>query len=84
MVGDGIDGIASRADGGRAYPRLEGWDHSRYLQAHLGAVVDAVEGGAPVTAYLHRSLVDDYEWGSSYRRLIAGLRAGDRSVLQTG
>ena len=77
-------------------------------------MVDAVESGAPVTAYLHWSLVDNYEWGSyeprlgifgidrdrgddgvrwletdadgrdsasTYRRLIAGLRAGDRSVL---
>ena len=105
------NGIVTRVHNGRAYPRLDGWDRPRYLRAHLGAVVDAIEGGAPVTAYLHWSLVDNYEWGSyeprlgifgmdrergnrwldtdadgqdsagAYRRLIAGLRAGDRSVL---
>ena len=65
----------------------------------------------PIGAYLHWSLVDNYEWGSyqprfgiygvdrergakiistdamgrdsaaAYRRLIEGLRSGDRSVL---
>ena len=93
-------------------PRLDGWDRPRYLRAHLaGRWSTAIDGGAPVTAYLHWSLVDNYEWGSyeprlgifgmdrergnrwldtdadgqdtagAYRRLIAGLRAGDRSVL---
>ena len=28
------------------------------------AVVDAIDAGRPVTAYLHWSLVDNYEWGS--------------------
>lgn len=111
------NGITTLVRNGRAYPRIDGWDRPRYLQTHLGAVVEAVEGGAPVAAYLHWSLVDNYEWGSyeprlgiygmdrarggqgvrwldtdadgrdsagTYRRLIAGLRAGDRSVLQVG
>ncbi len=111
------NGISTRVRRGRAYPRLDGWDRPRFLRAHLRAVVDGVEDGAPIGAYLHRSLVDGYEWGSYeprfgiygmdrargergarwldtdadgkdsagvYRRLIAGLRSGDRSVLQEG
>jgi len=111
------NGMATRVLRGRSYRRQDGWDRARYLRAHLGAVVEAVEGGAPVTAYLHWSLVDNYEWGSyeprfglygmdrargprgvrwletdatgtdaagAYRRLIAGLRTGDRSVLGPG
>jgi beta-glucosidase/6-phospho-beta-glucosidase/beta-galactosidase len=111
------NGLCNRVRRGRAYPRTDGWDRPRYLRAHLGAVVDALEQGSPVTAYLHWSLVDNYEWGSyeprfgifgidrergtdggrgvrwletdaagddaagAFRRLVAGLRSGDRSVL---
>lgn len=111
------NGMVTRVHNGRAYPRLDGMDRPRYLRAHLGAVVAAIEGGAPVAAYLHWSLVDNYEWGtyeprlgifgidrdrgydgvrwletdsdgkdsaSTYRSLIAGLKAGDRSVLEPG
>ncbi len=108
------NGMVTRVHNGRAYPRLDNLDRPRYLREHLGAVVDALDEGVPVTAYLHWSLVDNYEWGSyeprlgifgidrdrgydgvrwmetdadgkdsasTYRRLIAGLRDGDRSVL---
>jgi 6-phospho-beta-galactosidase len=110
------NGMVTRVRNGRAYPRLDGMDRPRYLREHLRAVVDAVDAGIPVDAYLHWSLVDNYEWGSyeprlgifgidrdrgydgvrwletdadghdsaaAYRRLIAGIRAGDRSVLDT-
>ena len=88
-------------------------DRPRYVREHLGAVADAVAGGVPVRAYLHWSLVDNYEWGTyeprfglygmdrsdsatvrwmdtdaqgddaagEFARVLAGLRAGDRSVL---
>lgn len=108
------NGMATRVRRGRPLHRLDGWHRPRYLQAHVGAVVGAVRGGAPVTAYLHWSLVDNYEWGSyeprfgifgvdrsrsgggvrwldtdadgadsagAFRRLVAGARAGDPSVL---
>jgi beta-glucosidase len=41
-------------------------------------VADAVAGGAPVTAYLHWSLVDNYEWGSYAPRF--GIFGMDRST----
>ncbi len=71
------NGIVSLVRNGRSYPRLDGWDRPRYLRAHLGAVVDAIEDGAPVGAYLHWSLVDNYEWGSYEPRL--GIYGMDRA-----
>jgi beta-glucosidase/6-phospho-beta-glucosidase/beta-galactosidase len=109
------NGMATRVVANRAQPRADGWDRPRYLREHLGAVVDAVTDGAPVTAYLHWSLVDNYEWGTyeprlglfgmdrsdpggavrwmdtdaqgddaagAFQRIVAGLTAGDRSVLE--
>lgn len=110
------NGMATRVHNGRGFHRLDGWDRPRYLREHIGAVVEAVAAGAPVTAYLHWSLVDNYEWGSyeprfgiygvdrarsgdgvrwldtdadgadspgAFRRLVDGVRTGDRSVLAT-
>lgn len=106
------NGLCNRVRHGRSYPRADGWDRPGYLKAHLGAVVDAIDGGVPVTGYYHWTLADNYEWGSyeprfglygidrerggrwsdrdslghdaaqAYRRLITGLREGDRSVLR--
>lgn len=105
------NGLCNRVRKGRSYPRLDGWDRPRYLRAHLREIVGLIEAGVPIGAYLHWTLVDNYEWGSyeprfgiygvdrargnawsdtdamghdaatAYRRLIEGLRAGDRSVL---
>jgi beta-glucosidase/6-phospho-beta-glucosidase/beta-galactosidase len=108
------NGMATRVQEERHLPRADGADRPRYIREHLGAVVDAVAGGAPVAAYLHWSLVDNYEWGSyeprfgifgmdrsdpggavrwldtdaagddaagSFSRVVRGLIAGDRSVL---
>jgi beta-glucosidase/6-phospho-beta-glucosidase/beta-galactosidase len=81
------------------------------LKESIAATVTALEAGIPVSAYLHWSLVDNYEWGSyeprfgihgvdrerggkvldtdamgndsagAFRRIVQGLRSGDRSVL---
>ena len=101
-------------DDGRPERRSDRMDRPRYVRAHLGAVAEAVAEGLPVTAYLHWSLVDNYEWGTyeprfglfgldrrepdrvrwldtdaqgddasgEFARVVAGLRAGDRSVLE--
>ena len=110
------NGMSTRVRGGRSLPRQDGMDRRRYVREHLGAVADAVADGVPVRAYLHWSLVDNYEWGSyeprfglygldrsdparlrwmdtdaqgddaagEFARVLAGLRAGDRSVLDAG
>jgi beta-glucosidase len=108
------NGMATRVREGRSEPREDGMDRARYVREHLTAVADAVADGTPVCAYLHWSLVDNYEWGSyeprfglfgldrsdpdrvrwldtdsqgddaagEFARVVAGLRAGDRSVLE--
>jgi beta-glucosidase len=107
------NGMATRVRDGRPVPREDGMDRPRYVREHLGAVADAVASGAPVRAYFHWSLMDNYEWGTyepryglfgvdrrdptavhfmdtdaqgddaagEFARVVAGLRAGDRSVL---
>ena len=108
------NGLCNRVRNGRSFPRLDGWDRSRYLRENIDAVVTAIQAGVPVAGYWHWSLVDNYEWGSyqprfglygvdrhrgergfrwletdslgddaagTYRRIITGLRAGDRSEL---
>jgi beta-glucosidase len=106
------NGMAVRVRRGRAYPRIDGWDRPRYLRENIAAAVAAIDAGIPLGAYLHWSIVDNYEWGSyqprfgihgvdrdrgvrildtdalgadaagTYARIVAGLRAGDRSVLR--
>ncbi len=71
------NGMATRTRDGRAVPREDGMDRPRYVREHLGAVVDAVAAGAPVTAYFHWSLMDNYEWGTYEPRY--GLFGVDRS-----
>ncbi|MGA2472323.1 MAG: family 1 glycosylhydrolase [Acidimicrobiales bacterium] len=107
------NGMSTLVRDGRPEPRDDGMDRPRYVREHLGAVADAVAAGVPVRAYLHWSLVDNYEWGTyeprfglfgldrsdpstvrwmdtdaqgddaagEFARVLAGLRAGDRSVL---
>ena len=71
------NGMCSRVRHGHAVRRADGVDRPSYVREHLGAVAMAVAGGLPVTAYLHWSLVDNYEWGSYEPRF--GLFGMDRS-----
>ncbi len=71
------NGMATRVTGGRHVPREDGLRRPEYLRQHLRAVVEAKDAGVPVTAYLHWSLVDNYEWGTYEPRL--GLFGIDRS-----
>jgi len=71
------NGMATRVEGDRAVPRQDGWDRPRYIREHFAALADAVAEGSPVTAYLHWSLVDNYEWGSYEPRF--GIFGMDRS-----
>ncbi len=57
------NGMATRVVDGHSIPRADGWSRPRYLKEHFSALVTASEQ-TPITAYLHWSLVDNYEWGS--------------------
>jgi beta-glucosidase len=39
-----------------------------YLSQHLGAVLDAIEAGAPVRGYYLWSLLDNFEWSFGYSK----------------
>ena len=71
------NGMATRVVDDRSVPREDGWNRPRYIREHFAAVADAVADGSPVTAYLHWSLVDNYEWGSYEPRF--GIFGMDRS-----
>ncbi|CAN5332158.1 GH1 family beta-glucosidase [soil metagenome] len=37
-----------------------------FLEAHLDAILDAIEDGVPVTGYFYWSLLDNFEWAWGY------------------
>ena len=41
-------------------------DRARFLVDHLGATLDAMEGGIPVSGYFAWSLLDNFEWAWGY------------------
>ena len=75
--GSSRTGWRRRCGTGGPWPAADGMDRPRYVREHLGAVADAVAAGVPVRAYLHWSLVDNYEWGTYEPRF--GLFGMDRS-----
>ena len=76
------NGLCNRVVGATSYPRLDGWDRPRYLRAHLGVVADTVAAGVPLTAYLHWTLADNYEWGSYEPRFgLYGIERSDDKVV---
>jgi beta-glucosidase len=71
------NGLCNRVTAARSWPRRDGWDRVRYLDAHLRELAHAVEAGMPITAYFHWTLCDNYEWGTYEPRF--GLYGVDRS-----
>lgn len=49
-------------------PVVGGVTREQFLRAHLAALAGAIAQGADVRAYLHWSLLDNYEWGSTKPR----------------
>ncbi|MBM6404086.1 beta-glucosidase [Phycicoccus sp. CSK15P-2] len=47
---------------------VEDDDRTDYVRAHLGAVLDAVEAGVPVSGYFYWSLFDNFEWAWGYAK----------------
>jgi beta-glucosidase len=41
-------------------------ERTRYFQSHLGAIEDALTGGAKVRGYFAWSLMDNFEWAEGY------------------
>jgi beta-glucosidase/6-phospho-beta-glucosidase/beta-galactosidase len=58
------NGLCNRVRNGHSYERIDGYDRPRYLRENLAALVAGLDAGLAIGAYLHWSLVDNYEWGS--------------------
>ena len=58
------NGLCNRVRRGVSHARMDGWTRPRYLKEYLAALGRAIQAGAPVTTYVHWSLLDNYEWGS--------------------
>jgi len=43
-------------------------DRTRFLELHLGAVLDAIDEGVDVKGYFYWSLMDNYEWAWGYQK----------------
>jgi beta-glucosidase/6-phospho-beta-glucosidase/beta-galactosidase len=71
------NGLCNRVRDGVGHPRSDGWTRPRYLDEHVRAVASVVASGAPVEAYVHWSLYDNYEWGSYEPRF--GIHGVDRT-----
>ena len=41
-------------------------DRTEFLEAHLGAILDAIDDGVPVRGYFYWSLLDNFEWAWGY------------------
>jgi len=64
------NGLADASDARRA----------EYLREHVAAVLEAERSGAPVSGYLHWSLLDNFEWLEGYAPRF-GLVEVDRSTM---
>jgi beta-glucosidase len=69
------NGLCSARRGDERTVRGDGWTRPEYLRQHLLAVAQALDEGLPLTAYVHWSIVDNYEWGSYLPRF--GLHGAD-------
>lgn len=60
-------------ENGAAYDDVVGADgivhdveRTEFLEAHLGAILDAIDDGVPVRGYFYWSLMDNFEWAWGY------------------
>ena len=54
-----------------------------FLEAHLSAVLDAIEGGVPVAGYFYWSLMDNYEWAWGYDKRFGIVRVDYDTLERT-
>lgn len=43
-------------------------DRTEFLRSHLGAILDAIDGGVDVYGYFYWSLMDNFEWTFGYHK----------------
>lgn len=63
-------------------------ERADFLEAHLAAVLDAIDAGVPVLGYFYWSLMDNYEWAWGYDKRFGLVRVDyatqERTVKTSG
>lgn len=63
-------------------------ERTEFLEAHLGAILDAVDEGVPVHGYFYWSLMDNFEWAWGYDKRFGLVRVDydtqERTVKDSG
>ncbi|RJK96805.1 GH1 family beta-glucosidase [Vallicoccus soli] len=77
-------------ENGAAFPdvpdaqgRVHDEDRIAYLDAHIGAVHEAIAAGANVTGYFVWSLMDNFEWGYGYSKRFGIVRVDYDTQVRT-
>ncbi|MBT2516770.1 beta-glucosidase [Streptomyces sp. ISL-90] len=68
--------------------RVHDTERADFLEAHLGAILDAVDEGVPVHGYFYWSLMDNFEWAWGYDKRFGLVRVDydtqERTVKDSG
>ena len=63
-------------------------ERAEFLEAHLGAILDAIDEGVPVHGYFYWSLMDNFEWAWGYDKRFGLVRVDydtqERTVKDSG
>jgi beta-glucosidase len=54
-----------------------------FLEAHLDAILDAIDDGVPVTGYFYWSLMDNFEWAWGYDKRFGIIRVDYDTQVRT-
>ena len=54
-----------------------------FLEAHLGAILDAIDEGVPVSGYFYWSLMDNFEWAWGYDKRFGIVRVDYDTQVRT-
>ncbi len=58
-------------------------ERTEFLRLHLGAILDALDGGVPVDGYFYWSLLDNFEWAWGYDKRFGLVRVDYDSQVRT-
>jgi beta-glucosidase len=58
-------------------------DRVEFVEAHLGAVADAIDAGANVKGYFYWSLLDNFEWAWGYAKRFGIVRVDYETLERT-
>ena len=58
-------------------------ERAEFLRGHLGAILDAIDEGAPVHGYFYWSLLDNFEWAWGYDKRFGLVRVDYDTQVRT-